>query len=109
MRSASKPAIVRRCASSLVDRPVSTISLSHLTGTFMSLMSSVPTRLDERGGELTQEAEVVPRERAQVADAILHHDDPLDAETECKPRVPVRVVSDAAQDIGMHHPRPTKF
>src|SRR5829696_440307 len=54
-------------------------------------------------GELTQETKIVAGKCAHIVDAGTHHRQTLDAESEGKAAVDVRVVADRAQDIGMDH------
>src|SRR5262245_35441591 len=55
--------------------------------------------------KLSQEAEVVLEEEADVVDAVLQHGHALHAHAEGPPRDLFRVVADVAEDLGMDHAR----
>src|SRR3954451_19603265 len=85
MRSTSQLVKTRRRASSSSGRSKSTYSRSQLTGTFTPL-------------ELSEDAEVVFPDRAQVREAVPQHRDPLDAEAERKPLPLRRIEPDVPED-----------
>src|SRR5918994_4208829 len=113
--SASRPAIVKRWASSSTVRPVSTNSESQRNGTFIG--SNPWTRNPYpywpsgrlavshlgRTGQLAEEAKIVAGKRAHIVDAGTHHRQTLDTQSEGKAAVNVWVVADRAQDIGVDH------
>src|SRR5256885_6367711 len=86
MRSTSQLVKTRRRASSSSGRSKSTYSRSQLTGTFTPL-------------KLSEDAEVVFPECAQVREAVPEHGDALDAEAEREALPLRRVEADVAKDV----------
>src|SRR5205823_7042314 len=102
MRSTSQLVKTRRRASSSTGRSKSTYSRSQLTGTFMSgHRRGSRRRLMSRWWPLplSQDAEVVLPERAQVREAVPQHRDALDAEAERETLPLRRVEADVAEDV----------
>ena len=60
--------------------------------------------LNGQWSELPQEAHVVVEQQAQVGDAVLAHDHPLDAHAEGEAGVLPAVVADGVEDGRVHHP-----
>src|SRR5262245_2784806 len=93
MRSTSQLVNTSWLAMSSIGPSKATYSRSQETGTFIGL-------------ELTQHAQVVLPERAQVGEAVTEHRDALDAEPEREPGPHLRVVADVAEDVGVDDARP---
>lgn len=93
MASTSKPAMVRRSASTLESQPLSTHSLSQ---SVLILIRSTPV-------ELTQEIEVALEEQAQVVDRIAQHGHAVDTHAEGITLPATVIYSGSRQHVRVNH------
>src|SRR6185436_9440847 len=92
--STGSPRVARSCSSSSGEPARSPQSASQFQVTFT------------RSSELGQEADVVREEIPEVGHAVAEHDEPLHARAKGESGPALRIVSDFAEHVRMHHSRP---